>query len=255
VQAEALSRVCQSIGVRCRVLIDVNIGMNRTGIRPGPDAIDLARGILTLPGVRLAGVMGYEGHLLILPDPEEKQRRIASVMGVLAEARDQLLALGVGTPIVSAGGTGSFQISANCDGPTEVQAGGGIFADPFYTDTCQVTGLSPSLTLLSTVVSRPKLERAVLDCGRKSLSADHYPPVIVGLAEGPPLPDATIALHSAEHLTLELGPQSRQLHIGDKVLIRPGYSDLTTVLHDRFYGIRDGRVEEIIPITARGALQ
>ena len=255
VQAKALSQACRSNGVTCRVLIDIDIGMNRTGLRPGPDVDDLAQAVLQLTGVKLAGVMGYEGHLLTIPDLDEKRRRITSAMAILAEAREQLMGMGVESPIVSAGGTGSFQITADCEGVTEIQAGGGIFADPFYTDTCQVTGLTPSLALMSTVVSRPMLDRAVLDCGRKSLSADHHPPVIVGHSDGPPLPDAEIAMHSAEHLTLTLGPRSRELHIGDKVLIRPGYSDLTALLHGRFYGVRDGRMVEEIPIVARGALQ
>ncbi len=255
VQAEQLSAACTARGVVCRVLIEINIGLHRSGVRPGPDARDLARGIARLPGLRLAGLMGYEGHLLTLPDLDEKRARIASAMGMLEEVRDQLHADGLPCEIVSAGGTGSYQITADCPAVTELQAGGGIFADPFYLEECRAVGLSPSLALLATVVSRPKLERAVLDCGRKSLSPQIHPPQVVGLAGGPALPDAEITQFSAEHLTLTLGPQSRDVTIGDKLLLRPGYSDLTTVLHDRFYGVRQGVVECVIPIAARGCLQ
>ena len=94
----------------------------------------------------------------------------------------------------------------------------------------------------------------MLDCGRKSLSTDHHPPEVIGRLEGPPLVDALITSVSAEHTTLELGPQSRDVTIGDKLLLRPGYSDLTTVLHDRFYGVRDGKVEVVLPLEARGRL-
>jgi D-serine deaminase-like pyridoxal phosphate-dependent protein len=254
-QAEMLSHACVRAGVRCRVLIEVNMGLHRIGVRPGPDTLNLARGIARLPGVTLAGVMGYEGHLLTIRDPAEKRTRIGDSIGMLLESRDQLRAAGWEYPIVSAGGTGSYQITGEIDGVTELQAGGGMFGDPFYTDACGATGLRPALSLLSTIVSRPKLERAVLDCGRKSLSPEVHPPAVIGRAEGRPLPDATITQWSAEHLTLDLGPQSRELHIGDKVLLRPGYSDLTTVLHDRYYGVRHGRVECILPIDARGALQ
>jgi D-serine deaminase-like pyridoxal phosphate-dependent protein len=254
-QAEPLSRACVAAGVRCRVLLEINIGMHRTGVRPGSDTRDLARAVAQLAGVRLVGVMGYEGHLLTIADRDEKQTRIRSAIGMLLEARDQMRAEGLPCPIVSAGGTGSYQISADLPGLTEIQAGGGIFADPFYTEACGVEGLRPSLALLTTVVSRPKLERAVLDCGRKSLCPELYPPSVIGLAEGRPLRDASITMVSAEHLTLELGPQAQQLHIGDKLLIRPGYSDWTTVLHDRYYAVRGGQVEEVIPIAARGALQ
>lgn len=255
VQAEMLSHACVRAGVRCRVLIEVNIGLHRIGVRPGPDTLNLARGLARLEGVTLAGVMGYEGHLLTIADPAEKRTRIRDAIGMLLEARDQLLSAGCPCPIVSAGGTGSYQLTGEIDGVTELQAGGGIFADPFYTDACGATGLTPSLALLATVVSRPKLERAILDCGRKSLSPEVHPPQVIGRAEGRPLPDAAITQWSAEHLTLDLGPQSRELHIGDKVLLRPGYSDLTTVLHDRYYGMRNGNVERIIPLDTRGALQ
>lgn len=254
VQAEMLSEACQSAGVACRVLIDVNIGLNRIGVRPGSDALDLAKGVSRLPGVRLAGIMGYEGHLLTIADRAEKRSRIESAMALLGEVRDSFLQAGLPCDIVSAGGTGSYQFTAACPAVTELQAGGGLFADPFYLEACGVTGLEPALTVAATVVSRPKLERAILDCGRKSLCPDIHPPRVERVLGGHPLPDAEIVRHSAEHVTLELGPASRNLKIGDKVLLRPGYSDLTTVLHDAFIGQREGVIEEIIPLEARGCL-
>ncbi|MFV0442523.1 MAG: DSD1 family PLP-dependent enzyme [Planctomycetaceae bacterium] len=255
VQAEGLSQACVAAGATCRLLIEVNIGLDRIGVRPGFDTRNLAHGIARLPGVRLAGVMGYEGHLLALSEPEEKRDRIRAAIGILIEARDQLISDGFECPIVSAGGTGSYEITGAVEGVTELQAGGAIFADPFYTEACSARHLQPSLALLSTVVSRPKLERAVLDCGHKSLSSAVYPPRVLGVAEGRPLPDATIGLVSAEHLNLDLGPRSLELHIGDKVLLHPGYHDLTTVLHDRLYGIRHGAVERLISLDTRGRLQ
>lgn len=255
VQAEQLSHACRAAGVVCRVLIEINVGMHRTGVRPGPDARELARGIERLPGLRLAGLMGYEGHLLNVADPEEKRNSINSAMAMLAEVQEQLRSDGLPCEIVSAGGTGSYQISAAAPAVTELQAGGGIFADPFYTEACQTVGLAPSLSLVATVVSRPKLERAVLDCGYKSLSPLLHPPHVIGRVEGLPLPDAEITRFSAEHLTLTLGPGARDVKIGDKLLIRPGYSDLTTVLHERFYGVREGIVECVLPLAARGRLQ
>jgi D-serine deaminase-like pyridoxal phosphate-dependent protein len=255
VQAEMLSGACRRAGATCRVLVEVNLGMHRTGVRPGPDARDLSRAIDRLPGIKLAGVMGYEGHLLQLADRDEKQRRIAAAMSVLCEVRDQFLADGLDCAIVSAGGTGSYQFTAECPGVTEIQAGGGIFADPFYLEACGVTGLTPSLTLLSTLVSRPKLERGVLDCGRKSLSPEVHPSRVVRMSGGWEIRDAGITMWSAEHLTLELGPEARDLRIGDKVHLRPGYSDLTSVLHDVLWLERNGIVEAALPIAGRGKLQ
>jgi D-serine deaminase-like pyridoxal phosphate-dependent protein len=255
VQAEALDAACRAAGVICRVIIEVNIGMDRVGIRPGPDFLDLARGISKLKSVRLSGIMGYEGHLLRIEDPDEKRRKIDSAIALLVEQRDQMLQDGMECEIVSAGGTGSYQFSSDCPGLTELQAGGGIFADPMYTEMCGVKGLEHAVTLLATVTSRPRLERGVTDSGRKSLNQDILPPIVWRTVEGRPLPDAEVTGLSAEHGIMKLGPESQDLAIGDKIEIIPGYCDFTTVLHDRFFGVRSGVMETVWPIAARGKLQ
>lgn len=254
-QAEALSAACQQDGVTCRVIIEMDIGMNRVGVRPGPDSIELAEAIDRLPGIDLVGNMGYEGHLLTIDDPEQKRREINTAIGLLANAKEAMLAKGICCDIVSAGGTGSYQITADCDVVTELQAGGGVFADPFYLERCTVTGLEPALRLVATVVSRPALDRAIIDAGRKSLHWDIYPPQVYSTVEGRPLPDAVIKSLSAEHGSIELGPDSRDIKIGDKLLLIPGYSDHTTVLHDDFLITRNGQVETTWPIVARGMIQ
>lgn len=254
-QAEALSAVCHERGVTCRVVIEVNIGMDRVGIRPGSDFRDLARGIARLPSLRLVGLMGYEGHLLRVENPGEKRERIDAAIALLVEQRDQMAADGLECEIVSAGGTGSYQVTVDCPGVTELQAGGGIFADPHYIRRCGLKGLEPALRVLGTVVSRPKLERAVIDCGRKTINPDLELPTLHATVEGRPLTDAVFTGLSAEHGILQLGPQSQDLQIGDRVEVIPGYADFTTVLHDRFLGLRGGVVECVWPIAARGMLQ
>jgi D-serine deaminase-like pyridoxal phosphate-dependent protein len=135
-----------------------------------------------------------------------------------------------------------------CPGITELQAGGGIFMDPFYRNDCQVADLEYALTVLATVVSRPTLERAVLDSGRKTMNPDVALPVVVGY------PDAKIKRLSAEHCELDLGPGAQDLKIGDKVELVVGYGDFTTVLHDEFHGFRGNRLEVVWPILGRGKL-
>ena len=254
-QAEALAAVCRERGVTCRVIIEVDVGLDRVGIRPGSDFRDLARGIGGLSGVNLVGIMGYEGHLLRVENRAEKEDRINSAIALLVEQRDQMLSDGLTCEIVSAGGTGSYQITSNCDGVTELQCGGGIFADPYYINHCGLTGLESALFVIGTVVSRPKLERAVLDCGRKTIHLEQEPPVVKGSVTGRPLPDAVVTGLSAEHGMLKLGPESQDLKIGDKVELIPGYADFTTPLHNRFHGVRNGIVETAWPIAARGMLQ
>ncbi len=248
-QVEPLAAVCRRRGVTVRVLVEVNIGLNRVGIRPGTDTLALAQAIDKLEGVELAGIMGYEGHLLTLPDLAEKEEKIRSAMKVLVGCAESIRDAGMPCEIVSAGGTGSYQITAQCPGITELQAGGGIFMDPFYRNRCQVADLEYALTVLATVVSRPQLERAILDCGRKTMNPDIHMPVVAGE------PDAEVVRLSAEHCELKLGPESQRLKIGDKVELVVGYGDFTTVLHDEFFGFRNNQLETVWPILGRGKLQ
>jgi 3-hydroxy-D-aspartate aldolase len=248
-QIEPLAAICVRNGVTCRVIVEVNIGLDRVGTRPGRDTVELAQVIDKLTGVELVGIMGYEGHLLQVADADEKRQRVRDAMSVLVESADKLRQAGLRCDIVSAGGTGSYQLSAECPGITELQAGGGIFADPFYQQQCQVNGLESALTVLATVVSRPTLDRAVLDSGRKTVNPDVQRPLVKGW------PDAEAVRLSAEHCELKLGPQSQNLKIGDKLELIVGYADFTTPLHDFFYGFRGDRLEVVWPILGRGKLQ
>ncbi len=248
-QIEPLSAICARNGVTCRAIIEVNIGLDRVGSRPGRDTFDLAAAISKLKGIEFVGIMGYEGHLLRIDDPSEKRQKILDALSVLTECADKLRRDGLKCDIVSAGGTGSYQIAAECEGITELQAGGGIFADPFYQQQCHVGGLESALTVLATVASRPTLDRAVLDSGRKTLNPDTQLPIVKGW------PDAQIKRFSAEHCELTLGSLSQNLKIGDKVELIVGYADFTTPLHDHFYGFRGDRLEVIWPIAGRGKLQ
>ena len=248
-QVEPLAAVCRTHGVEVRVLIEVNVGLDRVGVTPGRDTLALAQAIDRLKGVTLAGIMGYEGHLLQVPEPAEKEQKIRECMQVLVGCKEQIVKAGIACDIVSSGGTGSYQYTVKCPGVTEVQAGGGIFMDPYYRVKCQVKDLDYALTVLATVVSRPTLERAVLDAGRKTLNPDVALPVVAGFE------DAEVKRLSAEHCELKLGPKSQNLKIGDRVELVVGYGDFTTVLHDDFYGFRNDRLEVIWPILGRGKLQ
>jgi D-serine deaminase-like pyridoxal phosphate-dependent protein len=248
-QAEPIAAACRRWGVHSRVLVDVNIGLDRTGIRPGRDALELGQALSKLPDLELVGIMGYEGHLMKVPDQTEKQHKIAEALGILKTTRDQFLEHGLKCEIVSAGGSGSLAFCKEAEGITELQSGGGIFGDPFYVDACQQPGVKPALTILATVTSRGALERAVLDSGRKTVNPDIHPPVVKGFA------DAQVVSLSAEHCTLKLGPESQRLKIGDKVELFVGYADFTTILHEEFLCFRGDKLEAVWPILGRGKLQ
>lgn len=248
-QAEPLAAACRRNGVTCRVIVEVNVGLDRVGIRPGRDTVDLAQAVDGLAGLKMVGIMGYEGHLLQVADAQAKRSQIEEAMGTLGFCRDAILKRGICCDIVSAGGTGSYQITADHPAVTELQCGGGIFGDPMYRDKCGVTGLDSALTILTTVVSRPMIERAIIDAGRKTINGDVFMPLVKDL------PDAQVAKLSAEHGWLDLAAGAQDVRIGQKIELVVGYADFTTVLHDAFYVFRGNRLEAVWPIAARGMLQ
>ncbi len=245
-QVEPISRAMQDAGLQCRMIIEVDIGLARVGTLPGEPTLALAREIAKRAGVELAGIMGYEGHLLTLQDLDEKQKKIHAALDVLVETKRQFEAAGLPCPIVSCAGSGSYQISITHPGITEVQAGGAIFMDAFYKHKCNVPGLEYALTIPTTIVSRPAPDRAIIDAGRKTLNIEVATPLVMGRD------DVRIRSLSAEHGTLDLDPSAQNLKIGDRLRLIPGYEDLTVALHDKFYCFRNNKLVEVRSIEARG---
>jgi D-serine deaminase-like pyridoxal phosphate-dependent protein len=248
-QAVPMSEVMTAEGQVVRVIFEVDIGLCRVGVLPGEPLLELAAKVAPLPGLELVGIMGYEGHLLTISDPAEKEAKIHQALGVLVDAASSLKDAGYCCDIVSCGGTGSYVYGCSHPGITEIQAGGAIMMDQFYRNQCNIQDLGNALTVLVTVVSRPTPGRAIIDAGRKTFHADSEPAVVVGRD------DIHVVRLSAEHGELELEPSAQDLKIGDRLEIIPGYSDMTTVLHDQFYGFRGDYLEVIWPLEGRGRLQ
>lgn len=246
-QARPISAAMAASGQRLRVVIEVDIGMSRVGVSPGAAMLALAEQLARLPGLQLAGVMGYEGHLLTLKDRDEKRRRIQESIASLVEQRELLAGRGLPCEIVSCGGTGSFTDSVAQPGITEIQAGGAIFMDEFYRRVCHVSDFDSSLTVLATVVSRPTADRAIMDAGRKTLNMELHLPTVANRS------GVHVVNLSAEHGILKLDT-GVELRIGDRLELIPGYNDWTTVLHNQFLAFRGGRLEAIWPLEARGRL-
>jgi D-serine deaminase-like pyridoxal phosphate-dependent protein len=247
-QARSISQAMCKAGLRVRAILEIDIGLNRAGVLPGSPALELARKVADLEGLKLVGVMGYEGHLLQIADPHEKAQKIAEALTQLVETAERMRQEGLECSIVSCGGSGSLPYAVRQSGITEVQAGGVIFMDAFYRYRCHLEGYRDALSVLTTVVSRPAPDRAIIDAGRKSLHGDFHPPLVVGR------PGITVERMSAEHGILKLAPQAQDLRIGERLELIPGYSDFTTVLHDQFWVCRGEQVVDAWPLAARGCL-
>jgi len=243
-----LAEAATEHGRPLRVLIEVNIGMNRAGVEPGEPVLALARTIADAPSLRFVGLMGWESPAATIVDREQKRRAVEEAVGSMTASADLCRRAGLPVEIVSAGGTGTYWATAQQPGVTEVQAGGGIFSDVFYRDRMGVDH-ECAMTMLSTVVSRPTPTRIVFDAGRKAMSNQSASPEPIGLQ------DVTSLALSAEHGIVELAEPTPSPGAGDPLELIVGFSDTTVFLHDELYAIRDGRVEAIWPILARGKLR
>lgn len=234
-------------GTKPRVVVEVNVGMERCGVAPGQPAVELAKLIASMPHLRFAGVMAWEGHAMGIKDLAAREDEIRSACGRLVDTAEQCRAAGLDVQVVSAGGTGTYLTSAGVDGITEVEAGGGIFGDSLYVDIG--ANVKPALSLMAQVTSRPTPTRVVLDSGRKSIDPSNRQPTIRELQI-----DGPIAF-SAEHARFSLAEPSDTPKIGDRLMLWSGYSDQLCHLHECFVAVRNGIVAAIWPIQGRGRLQ
>jgi D-serine deaminase-like pyridoxal phosphate-dependent protein len=242
--AAAVSAAARGVDVTLGALVDVNVAQDRTGVDPGTPGADLAEHIAGLPNLRFEGLQGYEGNVQHVYDASERRRRCDEAMGKLLATRRAVEARGLPVRIVSTAGTGTCAFAAAHEGITEVQPGSYIFMDADY---LAVGGLpfELSLTLLTTVISRPRRGVAIVDAGFKSISTD------AGL---PKVRDADIVYkpHGDEHGRLESPDDDALPPLGSVVQLVPSHCDTTVNLHDNFLVVRDGRVQAIWSIAARG---
>jgi 3-hydroxy-D-aspartate aldolase len=239
---EQMSKAAQDTETTVGVLVEVNIGF-RAGTAPGEPAVALARRVTDTPGVELRGLMGYEGPAAGI---EERERREA----MAKQALDRLLSTlplfkeaGLPTEIVSAGSTGTYDMSGRMDGVTEIQAGSYVLMDTAYGK--EGLPFEQAFWVLGTVLSRPSATSATADCGHKSCSQDHGMPDVRGI------PGATVTFLADEHATIAV-PADSELKVGDRIQLVPSHIDPTINLHDVFYALEGDTVIGRWPIEARG---
>jgi D-serine deaminase-like pyridoxal phosphate-dependent protein len=244
--ATGINDALQAEGVKepISVLIDLDVGLHRTGVAPGEPALALARHVSTLPMLRLIGVQGYEGHLQHLHSREDRRNQCLESMKILTDTATALRTAGYNIQVVTTGGTGTAEFCATVPGVTELQPGSFIFMDTDYRNAVG-TFYSNSLTILSTVISQQGERRVTIDAGLKSLTTDS------GLAE---CKDPRYAHENLgdEHGALSWEAGTPALSIGDRVEMVPSHIDPTINLHDVYYAHRKGVIEEIWKVDSRG---
>ena len=252
-QVGALEEAAREAGITLPVYVEVNMGGNRCGVEPGEPALALARQITEAAHLAFAGLQAYHGSAQHLRGWDERQRAIAQAADKAGRTRDLLADHGIGCPTVTGAGTGTFEFETASGVYTELQCGSYIFMDADYgrnldRDGAPTKAFEPSLFVWATVMSRPAQDRAIVDAGLKALAFDSGPPLVCDE------PAATYERASDEHGRLGISGATNRLNIGDKVRLIPGHCDPTVNLYDWYVCVRAGRVEQLWPITARGAI-
>jgi D-serine deaminase-like pyridoxal phosphate-dependent protein len=240
--ARQLSACAEAGGVEIGLLLDVDVGMGRCGVRSVQEALALAEVIRSLPGVQLRGAMGYEGQVVLEAAPEMRAARARTAMDLLASVVSAVKGAGHDVGIVSAGGTNTHDMTGLHAVVTELQPGTYAVMDTGY------ARLSPRFVPVLSVHARVLSHQGgtvVLDCGTKAVAVDVTPPTV------PPSIGRVREVHE-EHMLLDAAEGS-SLRPGDAVEVAVGYTGGTVNLHDGYYVVDGDEVVDIWRILARGS--
>jgi D-serine deaminase-like pyridoxal phosphate-dependent protein len=238
---EALSREAVRAGVTIGALIDVDILLHRCGVVSVREALALAHTIRASPGLRLLGLMGYEGRVRL--GTERRSEQIGGAYRALSDTRAALLEAGFPVPVVSAAGTSTIREAIADPTITEIQAGVYALMEPEL--LVMDLPFRCAAVVRGTVISRHS-DRFVVDVGRRAVGVEYGPPVPVGL-------EAIHIAVSDEHTTVNVAGATPPL--GSTIDFIPGQIRTTFNVHDRVWITRGGKLVDCWPVSARGSSQ
>jgi len=242
-----LSAAASAAGVTVGCYVEVDVGMARCGVPDGRAALELARLVDRSSGLVFAGLQTYEGHLQNVTPLEERVARTERDMRGALAAREAVEAGGLAVGQVSGGGTGTHMVTGRLPWMTELQCGSYATMDAQYAAVGGVD-FENALTVLATVISRPRPDRTVVDAGLKAVTPEFGEPTV--LVDG-----ATWLGFSEEHGELALDDAARDLRVGDKIELIPRHGCTTVNLYDCFHVVRDGRLVDVWAVAGRGRSQ
>ena len=237
------------------VLVDVEVGGRRTGVEPGEPALHLGKLVANARSLNLRGLQGYAGHCAHVMGWAARRKASHKWMKRLMKTRDLFDKHGLSVEIVSGGSTGTFDIDPELPGLTELQSGSYCVMDIDYrrigAKGSKINDqFETALTVLTTVVSRPSTELAIVDAGFKAFSTDRpFPPETVEW------PGLEYSWAGDEHGRLTVVDQDRAPRLGDRIEFLPPHCDPTINLYDQLYAMRGDKVEAVWEIAGRGKSQ
>ena len=246
----AASAAASRAGVMLALYVEVDVGAHRCGVAPA-DAGPLAACIASLPGVRFAGLHCYHGAAQHLRSPAERATAVASATVAVRAAQASVARAGLDVGVVTGAGTGTWMLECDSGVWHELQPGSYPFMDADYARNApgpRDIVFEQSLFVHASVMSIPAPERAVCDAGLKALAFDSGPPSVHGR------PGLVYTKASDEHGVLAVEAGSPAPELGERLQLVPGHVDPTFNLYDWVVAVRDGRVESVWPVDARGAV-
>lgn len=236
-------------GTVIECLVEIDCGAGRCGVSEGQPVVDIAKAIHATPGLKFAGIQAYQGAMQHMENYQERKEKLDIAIAMVARTIAMLKAEGLECDIVGGGGTGSYYFEGNSGVFNELQCGSYAFMDADYQRIHDEKGekiseFENALFILTSVMSHTKADKAICDAGLKAQSVDSGLPYIFGRN------DVEYIKCSDEHGVI-LDPNGA-LKINEKLKLVPGHCDPTCNVHDYYVGVRNGKVEALWPVSARG---
>ncbi|MDP5219067.1 DSD1 family PLP-dependent enzyme [Ruegeria sp. 2205SS24-7] len=246
-----LSAAAVKHGTQIEALVEIDCGAGRCGVTTTQQVVDIAKLLDAAEGLRFAGIQAYQGAMQHMDSYEDRKAKLDVAVAQVAEAVTALKAQGLDCDIVGGGGTGSYYFESTSGVYNELQCGSYAFMDADYGRILDKDGKridqgewENALFILTTVMSHAKSDKAIVDAGLKAQSLDSGLPTIFGRD------DVEYVKCSDEHGVV--ADPDGVLKVNDKLKLVPGHCDPTCNVHDWYVGVRNGKVETLWPVSARG---
>ncbi len=246
-----LSEAAVRHGTELEVFVEIDVGAGRCGVTTTEDVVSIAKAIDAAPNLKFTGIQAYQGAMQHMDSYEDRKAKTDIAIKMVKDAVDALTAEGLKPELVSGGGTGSYYFESNSGVFNELQAGSYAFMDADYGRILDKDGnridrgeWENALFLLTSIMSHVKSDKAICDAGLKAQSVDSGLPVVYGRD------DVEYVKCSDEHGVIS--DPDNVLKINEKRRLVPGHCDPTCNVHDWYVGVRNGKVETVWPVSARG---
>ena len=246
-----LSAAAQKHGTELGVFVEIDCGAGRCGVKTAPEVVQIAKAVAAAPNLTFKGIQAYQGAMQHMDNYDDRKAKLDAAVAQVQEAVDALNAEGLVPEFVSGGGTGSYYFESNSGVYNELQCGSYAFMDADYGRIHDKDGKridqgewENALFILTSVMSHAKPDLAVCDAGLKAQSVDSGLPFVYGRD------DVRYIKCSDEHGVIE--DKNGALKVNDKLRLVPGHCDPTCNVHDWYVGVRNGKVETLWPVSARG---